>query len=419
MRLLRRATICCAIAGTQAELDEEMDVPPVDAVDRQPGSSATPRWRARTPAASGSGAGWRRPGRTSRYAVRSMRRQPAFAIAADRHHRAGHRRDDVRVRTARRLVVKSLPVERPHRLVWFREPGVLVSGLRARFRRACRSSTACSAGTWIAPYVDWSGSGRRSRAADVLEATGEFFSDAARACRDRPHVRFERHGRRGHQSRRVAAPFRRPIPPPSDAPSASAALPLTIVGVAPAGFFGVAPGLAARGLRADRRPASPRIRSSSPRPRHGCTSWRRLKDGVSHTQADAALQTRLAAGHGSRRRVRGCRPTGGRRILGRKTALEAGRTGYSPVREPVRRAAAGPDGPGRACCWPSPAPASRICCSRAASRGEKRSRSGWPSARSARACSASSSPNRSSSRWAARRSDWSSPRGPAACWCRS
>ena len=114
--------------------------------------SATPRSRAKTRAACGS---WRWVER--RLAGRALCRAidaPAAGIRrrGHRHRRARHGRDDLRVRTARRAGRQEPAGRAPAAAGLAQQPGFLVSHLRrSPGGDACPSSTACSAGTSIAP----------------------------------------------------------------------------------------------------------------------------------------------------------------------------------------------------------------------------------------------------------------------------
>ena len=123
----------------------------------------------------------------------------------------------------------------------------------------------------------------------------------------------------------------------------------------------------------------------------------RLRDGVSHEQANAALQQHLARrarGHDepqpTRRPARQVsRPDRPRSSLARRDSHACG--GRSASRCAFSSRSSG-------CFSPSRVPAPPTCCSRAASRASARSPCGWPSEPAARVSSGSSSPNRSSRR---------------------
>lgn len=264
-----------------------------------------------------------------RYAGRSVRRQPAFATSAIAIIALGIGATTCVFGLLDALVVKSLPVPNPQRLVWFSSPAFSYPVFREVQTRIPVFEGIFGWNVDRA-YVDWSGGSGELAPADVLEATGEFFPTlgvAAAAGRmfdggDEAvavisHAAWQR--RFGSDPSAVGRTIR------------VGNVPLSIVGVAPAGFFGVTPGLepdvfvpiAGRHMRGDS------IFTAT------TSSWlhlmARLKDGVSLPQADAALQTVwprvMEATTGQDM------PANRRAMyLGRKTSLEDGRTGYSTVR---------------------------------------------------------------------------------------
>jgi putative ABC transport system permease protein len=267
--------------------------------------------------------------RDVRYAVRSMRRQPGFAVAGIGIIALGMGATTCVFGLLDALMVKSLPVEDPQRLVWFGSPAFSYPV----FQRA-RAQMPVFDGIfgWSVDraYVDWSGTPDGLAPADVLEATGEFFSTLrVRAAVGRAfdsndtavavisHAAWAR--RFGSDRAAIGRTIR------------VGSAPLTIVGVAPEGFFGVAPGLAPEVFVpiAGRHTAADSVFVAV------SSSWLhimgRLKDGVSHAQAEARLQAvwpqvMEVTTHP------GMPPDRRALYLGRKTSLESGRTGYSPVR---------------------------------------------------------------------------------------
>jgi hypothetical protein len=109
-----------------------------------------------------------------RYALRSMRRQPGFALAAIVIVALGTGATTCVFGLFDALVVRSLPVERPQRLVWFGSPAFSYPVFRM-----VQSRMPVFEGMFgwnlDRAYVDWSGTGGGLAPADVLEATGEFF----------------------------------------------------------------------------------------------------------------------------------------------------------------------------------------------------------------------------------------------------
>ncbi|HEX9367008.1 MAG TPA: ADOP family duplicated permease [Vicinamibacterales bacterium] len=263
----------------------------------------------------------------ARFTVRSMLRQPGFALAAIAIVALGAGATTCVFGLLDALVVRSLPVERPDRLVWFSKPSFSYPIFREVYARMPVFDGIFGWNIDRA-YVDWTGQGRELAPADVLETTGEFFSTL--------HVRTA--VGRTFDSRDVAVAvlshtaWKRHFG--SDASAVGRAIhvgdvPLTIVGVAPAGFFGVTPGLepevivpiAARHAASDFRATT--------------SSWLhlmgRLKDGVGLPQAEAVVQAVWPRVMEST--VNPGMPANRQAIyLGRTTSLEPGRTGFSPVR---------------------------------------------------------------------------------------
>ena len=274
-----------------------------------------------------------RPGRS----VYDSRAAAAAGLRRLRHHhrRARHRRRHWRLWAARWPVVRSLPVPPRDRLVYFQVPRFLIR-LFTEVERRSRFSRASSVGTWIGPT--WTGVRRRTASSSrpTCWKRRRDSSPRWRERRSRSHVRpgdttvaVLSHGAWTRHFGADPAVVGRTI--------RIAKLPYTVIGVAPARFFGVAPGLEPELFLPvhGRRPASAFSSLSS--------SWLhlmgRLKEGISRQQADAVLQTTwpsiMEATTGtdmpSERRAM---------FLGRRTALEPGRTGFSRVRnlfgEPLR-----------------------------------------------------------------------------------
>jgi putative ABC transport system permease protein len=265
----------------------------------------------------------------ARYAARSMLRQPAFAAAAIAIVALGTGATTCVFGLFDALVVKSLPVERPQRLVWFGSPAFSYPVFRT-----VQSRMPVFEGMFgwnlDRAYVDWNGAGGDLAPADVLEATGEFFPTLrVRAALGRTfdtndvavavisHASWQR--RFGSDPTAVGRTIR------------VGGTPLMIVGVAPAGFFGVTPGIAPEVFVpiAGRHNAADSIFVAV------TSSWlhmmARLRDGVSREQAEAALQTIWP--QVMEDTTSPDMPTNRRAMyLGRKTSLEPGRTGYSTVR---------------------------------------------------------------------------------------
>jgi predicted permease len=262
-----------------------------------------------------------------RYAARSVTRQPAFALSAIAIVALGTGATTGVFGLLDGLVVRSLPVDQPHRLVWFRSPSFSYP-IFTQVRDRLPLFDGFFGWNMDRAYVDWTGQRGDLVPADILEATDEFFTTLkVRPVNGRTfgpgetgvavlsHTAWTRHF--GAEPSAVGRTIR------------VANFPYTVIGIGPAGFFGVAPGLEPEIFVpiAGRHPASAFASNTS--------SWLhlmgRLKDGVTFEQADAALQaawpaimdTTTAADMSPERRAM---------FLGRTTALEPGRTGFSRVR---------------------------------------------------------------------------------------
>jgi putative ABC transport system permease protein len=262
-----------------------------------------------------------------RYAARSITRQPAFAISAIAIVALGTGATTGVFGLLDGLVVRSLPVEQPHRLVYFRNPS-FSHPLFMQVRERLPLFEGFFGWNMDRAYVDWTGQRGDLVATDVLEATDGFFTTLkVRPVAGRTfgpgetgvavltYTAWQRHF--GAEPSAVGRTIR------------IAALPYTVIGIAPAGFFGVAPGLEPELFVpiAGRHPASRYASQTS--------SWLhlmgRLKDGVTPQQADAALQAAWPAIMEST--TPADMPAERRAMfLGRRTALEPGRTGFSRVR---------------------------------------------------------------------------------------
>jgi putative ABC transport system permease protein len=266
----------------------------------------------------------------ARYAVRSMVRQPGFTLAALAIVALGTGAATCAFGLLDALVMRSLPVERPDRLVWFRDPA-FSHPIFTQVRDRLPVFDGLFAWNIDRVYVDWRGSGGELLPADLLEASAEFF----------PTLRVQAAVGRTFDVRDGEAATVAVISHAAWTQHYAADpgvigrtmrvgdIPFTIVGVAPAGFFGVAPGLAPEVVVpvASRRAAADVTSTTS--------AWlhlmARLRDGVSIEQADAALQaiwpavmeSTTHAGMPADRRAR---------YLARTTALEPGQAGFSRVR---------------------------------------------------------------------------------------
>src|SRR4029078_2601333 len=110
-----------------------------------------------------------------RYTVRSMRRQPGFAAAAIAIVALGSGGATCALGLLDALVMKSLPVERADRLVWFRDPGFSYP-IFAQVRDRLPVLDGVFAWTIDRAYVDCTGSHAELRARDLLGASSDFFT---------------------------------------------------------------------------------------------------------------------------------------------------------------------------------------------------------------------------------------------------
>jgi putative ABC transport system permease protein len=265
-----------------------------------------------------------------RYTARSMRRQPGFSAAAIAILGLGMGATICVFGLLDALTLRSLPVDRADRLVYFSKPAFsypIFTEVRARMP----VFEGMFGWNIDRAYVHWSGLAGEPAPADVLEATGEFFTtlhvtaaigrtfgpgDAAVAVIS--HGAWQRHfggtpdtiGRSIHVG----------------------GTPFTIVGVTPRGFSGVAPGLAPEVMI----PVAGRYAEGSSVFTTPTSSWlhlmSRLRDGVTDAQAQAALRTVWPAVLEATTNP-GAPPDRRARYLGRQTSLESARTGFSPVRD--------------------------------------------------------------------------------------
>ena len=263
----------------------------------------------------------------ARYTVRSMRRQPAFAAGAIVIVALGTGATTCVFGLLDALVVRSLPVERPDRLVWFRDPAFSYP-IFANVHDNPPIFDGVFGWNIDRAYVDWSRSGAEMVPADVLETTAEFFTTL------RVKAALGRTFQAGDEAAAVVshpAWVRRFGGDPSIVGRTIrvGSVTYTVAGVAPEGFFGVAPGLAPEVIvPVESRHAAAELAAPT-------SAWLhimgRLKDGLSLEQADAALQAMWPAVMEATANSE-APPDRRARYLARKTALEPGRSGYSRVR---------------------------------------------------------------------------------------
>ena len=269
----------------------------------------------------------------ARYACRAFYRAPAFAVTIVFVMSLGIGATTGVFGLVDGLMLKDLPVSRPERLVYFTDPSFSFPILREVRSRASQVFSNVSGWDLSEAHVQWSS---ELEPREVLNATGTFFDTlgiAAAAGRlfgpDDDQVGG---GRQGLVAVITHAAWRKRF---GGDPSVSGRTvqidgkTFTIVGVTPAGFFGVAPGLAPEIII----PVAT-LKDAEWFESHSSSSLHllaRLRDGLSIQQANAALTTfwpdvletttptTLPA---ERRQM----------YLGRQTSLQTARAGFSRVR---------------------------------------------------------------------------------------
>ena len=172
----------------------------------------------------------------------------------------------------------------PHRLVWLRDPVLLLSIFR---EVQARLPVVEGLFGWniARDYVDWTGGNGELVAGGHSRGHPRFFS-TLRVGPCGTDLGPGRHDRRGAQPRRLETAFRRDLSASGERPCRQ--LPFTSSAWRPAGFFGVAPGIAPElfvPLPAGTAPR-PSVAVILVAPHHGAAQGRREAE-----QADAALQT--------------------------------------------------------------------------------------------------------------------------------
>ncbi len=267
------------------------------------------------------------------YALRSLRRNPAFSAAVILVTSLGIAATTSVFGLVDGLVLKPLPVRDPGRLVYFASPSFSYPIFSEMRTRGTGMFSGFFAWNLDSVNVDWNG---QFEPAEVLLATGEFYSTLGIQAAlgrtfgvedDQPgggagglvatisYACWQRRfGGDGSVIGRIVRIDRRPF---------------TIVGVAPRGFFGVAAGLAPEiTIPLTAIQDSRALKSTT-------SSWLhlmgRLRDGVSPDQANVALKSIWPAvlevtttpGAPADRRAK---------YLGRQTELLDGSAGFSRVR---------------------------------------------------------------------------------------
>jgi predicted permease len=267
------------------------------------------------------------------YAGRIIRRSPAFGGAVVLVMALGIGTTTAVCTLLDALVLRSLPVERPHRLVYFDQPSFSYPIFREVGARSAGMFAGFFAWNLESMHVQWSA---ELESLEVLTASGDFYSTlGVRPIAGRTfttaddqigggpdgkvavlsHSAWQRRfGRDPGVIGRVIRIDREPF---------------TIIGVTPPGFFGVAPGLAPEiTIPLTTLKTTGALESPS-------SAWLhlmgRLRDGVSVEQAAAAvrvfwpqvLQSAFSANMPPERRAV---------YLARTTALRSARAGFSRIR---------------------------------------------------------------------------------------
>jgi putative ABC transport system permease protein len=263
------------------------------------------------------------------YAARSMRRQPGFAAAAIGIIALGMGATTCVFGLLDALALRSLPVDRPDRLVYFSSPSFSYP-IFEQVRTRMAAFEGVFGWNVDREYVDWSGQAGELVPTDILETTAEFFTTLhVGAALGRPY---------GPGADAVAvishAAWRRRFAADPTVIGRSIHVgdrTFTIAGVAPEGFFGVAPGLAPEVFV----PVEGRDADGSSVLTSSTSSWlhlmARLRDDVTHEQAGVALRTVWPAVLEATTNP-GAPPDRRALYLGRQTSLESARTGFSRVR---------------------------------------------------------------------------------------
>jgi predicted permease len=267
------------------------------------------------------------------YALRVLRRAPAFAASIVLVMAIGVGAATGVFSLLDGLVLKSLPVRQPDRLVYFTQPSFSYPIFQEVTARGSHVFSSLSAWDLSGAAVEWTA---EIEPADVLTASGNFYETLGiTAVAGRIFNRDDDRIGGGAQGLVAvishASWLRRFGGDPSAVgrPLRIDGRTFTIVGVTPRGFSGVAPGLAPEiTIPLTTLQDADGLRSHS-------SSWvhllGRLRDGLSVSEADAALQafwpsvleaTTPSTMPADRRAM----------YLGRRTELHEGHAGYSRVR---------------------------------------------------------------------------------------
>jgi putative ABC transport system permease protein len=267
------------------------------------------------------------------YAVRIIRRKPAFAASMIVVMSLGIGATTGVFGLIDGLVVRSLPVRDPDRLVYLSQPAFSYPVFSELRRRGPHIFSQLSAWSLTRENIEWT---TELEPADVLMATGEFHSMLGIGASVGRTFTEQDDQIGGGPSGLVAvishACWQRRFGGDATVIGRTVRIkrrPFTIIGVTPPGFFGVAPG------QAPEITVPLTALSDEKTVRATTSSWLhllgRMNDGLTRERANAALQGIWPAvlevttnpGMPADRRAM---------YLGRTTSLESGRAGYSRVR---------------------------------------------------------------------------------------
>ena len=267
------------------------------------------------------------------YAGRIVRRSPAFGAAMVLVMALGIGTTTAVISLLDALVLRSLPVDRPHRLVYLDQPSFsypVFTEVRARGAEVFSGFFAWNLDTL---NVQWS---TQLEPLEVLTASGDFYSTlGVHAVTGRTFTAADDRIGGGPDGRVAVLSHAAWLRRFAGDPGVVGRIirieqqPFTIIGVAPKGFFGVAPGLAPEiTIPLTSLQTAESLQSAS-------SAWvhlmGRVRDDVAIPQAAGAvasfwpgvLETTVSADMPADRRAR---------YLSRTTALRSARTGFSRVR---------------------------------------------------------------------------------------
>jgi putative ABC transport system permease protein len=307
MKLLRRVLYAFSKERQQRALDEELELHRALAEERLRKTGLTPaEAREASRRALGNVALAREDARhvwlapwiesvwqDAAYAVRIIRRSPGFALSMIVVMALGIGATSTVFSLVDGLILRSLPVRQPDRLVYLNRPSFSYPVLTELRARGSHVLSDVAAWNLEGENVDWTGA---LEPGEVLMASGNFYSTLGiEAALGRTFTEADDRiggGPNGLVAVISYASWQRRFNSDPSAIGRTVRIdrrPFTIIGVAPRGFFGVAPGLAPEvtiplTALVDER----RLRSVT-------SSWLhilgRMRDGVTVESANAALQS--------------------------------------------------------------------------------------------------------------------------------